>query len=127
MGTTPFKVCSCCGTTWPTRDAFLSDGSLRVEGYTADFQALELGLFFITHNREECGSTLAILTRDFLDLYHGPRYTERKAFSDECPKYCLDKKQLDRCATLCECAFVREVLKIVKDRLQAAGAASSRS
>jgi hypothetical protein len=125
MGATPFKVCSCCGTIWPTRDAFLSDGSLRVEGYTPDFETLEEGLFFITHNREGCGSTLAVVTRDFLDLYRGPRYTERKTFSDGCPRYCLDQKQLGRCTALCECAFVREVLQILRERLQTAAAASS--
>jgi len=42
---------------WKTREAFLSDGSLQVEGYKANLQAIETGLFFITHEREGCGFT----------------------------------------------------------------------
>ncbi|HVP12390.1 MAG TPA: hypothetical protein VMV94_14535 [Phycisphaerae bacterium] len=126
MTVIPFRVCSLCGATWTTRDAFLADGSLRLDGYKPNFQAMEKGLFFITHDRDECGFTLALVARDFLDLYGGPRYTERKTFSEECPRYCLDQEQLERCVAQCEYAFVREVLQIVGNRLQAAKDASSR-
>jgi hypothetical protein len=125
MAVISFQVCDCCGTIWPTRDAFLSDGNLRVDGYKPNFQTLEEGLFFITHDRDECGATLAIAARNFLGLYGGPRYTERKTFSDECSRYCLDPEKLDRCAALCECAFVREVLQIIGNRLETARTASS--
>ena len=120
MAESHFKVCPCCGNIWPTREAFLSDGSLELNGYTADFETLEEGLFFITHRRGGCGSTLAIKAREFLDLYTGPRHVERKAQSKECPRYCMEKGQLDRCTVLCECAYVREVLQILKGRFLAA-------
>lgn len=124
MAATCFKTCSCCGRSWQTRDAFLSDGELKVEGYTADFESLERGLFFVTHRSRECGSTMAFEAQEFLDLYTGPRYPQRKALSDECPRYCLDEKQLGRCTVLCECAFVREVLQVLMGRLDAARANS---
>jgi hypothetical protein len=120
MPVAPFKACSGCGATWTTRDAFLSDGSLRVEGYKPNFGRIDKGLFFIRHDDDDCGFTLTMVARDFLDLYDGPRYTERKAFTDECPRYCLDEKQLEQCVAQCEYAFVREVLKIVEDHLRAA-------
>jgi hypothetical protein len=122
-----FKTCSCCGTVWADREAFMSDGTLDVNGYKADFERLGEGLFFITHRRAGCGSTLSIPAKEFFDLYTGVRYTERRTLTEECPRYCLNEKQLDRCLVSCECAFVREVLNVLRERLRAARAATGSS
>ena len=114
-----FKTCPCCGASWPTRESFLADSYLRVDGYQSDFELLEEGLFFFTHCTD-CYSTMSVPAREFADLYTGPRYTERKTLTSECPRYCIDKEQLARCDAYCECAFVREVLHIVKNRLDEA-------
>ena len=110
----PFKTCSCCAHEWRDRKSFLEDPSLTLNGYQADLELLEEGLFYFTHVRTGCGSTLVIPAGQFLDLYTGPRYLEQHAFSEECPRYCMDKDQLGRCHVLCECAMVREVIQLIR-------------
>lgn len=115
-----FKSCPCCGYIWKSREAFLSDAGLKMNGYQVDFEKLEEGLFMFTHMTKKCGSTLVIPATEFLDLYKGEKYEDRKTLSAECPRYCVDQKQLSRCSALCECAFVREVVHIVNSRLTSA-------
>jgi hypothetical protein len=105
-----------CNKVWLTRNDFLDDPQIELNGYQADFEKLEYGLFYFTHYAPECHSTMAIETREFLDLYSGVKYTERKTLTDDCPRYCTEKEQLNRCDALCECAFVREVIQIIKER-----------
>ena len=105
-----------CSTEWTTRDEFLDDQSLEIDGYTADIEKTEEGIFYFTHKKESCFTTMAIQTKDFLTLYAGKKYTEEKAGEEECPRYCLDEKQLNRCDVFCECAFNREVIQIIKER-----------
>lgn len=57
---------------------------------------------------------MGICVEEFYDLYTGPRYPGKKALSPECPRYCIDEKMLDRCEVICECAFVREIIQIIK-------------
>jgi len=59
---------------------------------------------------------MAIEAKNFLSLYAGRRYTERRTGKEECPGYCLEEKQLNRCDALCECAFNREIIQIIKNR-----------
>lgn len=110
----PFKICPNCSEVWQTRENFISDNQLELNGYKADFEKLEYGLFFFTHKKPNCCSTMTIRVLDFKDLYPGEIYTERKTESEECPRYCLEKEQLDRCNAFCECAFVREIIQILK-------------
>ena len=117
MHETVFKKCPGCGWVWPTRDSFLNDATLSMNGYQADFERLEDGLFLVTHTRGTCWSTLAIVADQFLDMYTGPRYSERKTLTEECPRLCREPTQLSRCKAACECAYVREVVHIVKNRL----------
>jgi hypothetical protein len=112
----PFKTCPNCFGKWHTRDNFLSDSQLELNGYKADFEKLDYGLFFFTHKKDSCYSTMAIEVVDFKDLYSGEIHTERKTGSEECPRYCLDKEQLDRCDAMCECAFVREIIQIIQNK-----------
>jgi len=81
--TKKFKKCSMCKTEWNTRNDFLSDKNISVVGYNVNFEELELGCFLFNHTN--CGTTLAIEARVFLDLYHGKIFTERKTGSEECP------------------------------------------
>jgi hypothetical protein len=112
----PFKICPNCFESWQTRDEFVSDDQLELNGYKADFEKLEYGLLFFTHKKAGCCSTMALEVFDFKGLYSGTIYTERKTDSKDCPRYCLDKEQLDRCDAICECAFVREIIKIIQDQ-----------
>ena len=114
--TTVFKHCPCCFQNWSTRNAFLSDPSVTLNGYQADFEKLEYGLFFFTHHQTGCNSTLAIEVIDFLDLHKGPRYLQRQTGEADCPGYCLEKNQLDRCDAICECAFVRDIIQLIKHK-----------
>jgi hypothetical protein len=118
-----FKCCPCCGQRWSSREAFLGDPQLEVVGYQADFCDLRLGLFLFNHH--PCRTTLSASAGDFADLYDGPHFAERKTGSDECPGYCLDRDHLGSCSTACECAFVREVLQVVRRRLEDARRTSS--
>jgi hypothetical protein len=35
--------------------------------------------------------------------------------TEECSEYCLYSEMIDRCPVECECAYVREVLNIVRE------------
>jgi hypothetical protein len=108
-----FKKCSCCEIPWFTRDEFLNDGNLKIIGYQANFSRLELGYFL--YNHLTCQSTIAIPAALFKDLYEGPIFSERLTGSEPCPGYCLDKEILEPCVARCECAYVREILQILRD------------
>lgn len=112
----PFKTCPTCFETWSTRDGFISDVHLELNGYQADLDELDQGLFYFTHYKPNCGTTMTIEVRDFKSLYSGEICSERKTDSKECPRYCFNKEQLDKCDVSCECAFVREIIQIIKNR-----------
>lgn len=109
-----FKTCPMCSMTWGTRNDFLHDRALHLNGYQADFEDLESGLFLFTHNIDGCFTTMAIRVREFLNMYSGKKFDQRKTGGEECPGYCLHIDQLDRCNAQCECAFVREIIQIIQ-------------
>ena len=76
-----------CSAKWQTREVFLADPNLAVTGYMANFDRLELGIFLLDHMT--CGTTLAIQASQFLDLYDGPVFTNRRTGTGTCPG-CLD-------------------------------------
>jgi hypothetical protein len=106
------KCCPCCGCVWPTRDRFLADPQLAVVGYQVNFDDLLLGFFLFSHRA--CGSTIALPAGVFRDLYDGPVYAGRATGTADCPEYCLRQEELGPCPAQCECAYVREVLQIVR-------------
>ncbi len=112
-----FKICPCCNHQWQRREDFLSDLSLYLNGYQSDLDTLEEGLLLFTHEMESCHSTLGIQVKEVMDLYQGPRYPDKRALSKECPRYCLDPHNLKRCEVHCECAFVRELIQLLKQRM----------
>jgi hypothetical protein len=109
----PFKACANCGFVWPSRAAFLADPALEVIGYQVNFEELRLGLFLFNHT---CRGTLSVAAGVFWDLYQGPIYKERATGGECCPGYCLFREELKACPAKCECAYVREILQILKSR-----------
>jgi len=107
-----FKTCPHCGKIWPNREVFLADPRLEVIGYQVDFEAIESGLFLFNHH--DCKTTLAVHAGSFKDLHHAPFFSERKTGSESCPGYCLRLEELKPCPAECACAWVRDVLQIIR-------------
>ena len=106
-----FKKCGNCNHGWLTRDDFLADPEVEVVGYQANFVALEKGLFLFNHS---CQKTLCLEVQVFADLYDGPLFTDRKTGSADCAGYCLHRNLLRPCPAKCECAYVREILQLLR-------------
>ena len=106
-----FKQCTSCGFRWSTRDQFLEDPDIELVGYQVNFVELLLGFFLFNHS---CGTTLAVLSEAFEDLYDGPVFSERATGSEECQEHCLHEDDLSPCPVQCECAFVREIIQYIK-------------
>jgi len=108
-----FKTCPNCGYIWPNRDDFLQDARVTIVGYQVNFESLKEGFFLFNHS---CKTTLAIEVVSFVDLYDGPVFSEKATGTDTCPGHCLNKSTLSPCPAICECAFVREIIQIFKNR-----------
>ena len=109
-----FKTCPNCKAAWNDRESFLADPLISLNGYQFNLKSVENGLFLFTHLSTNCRTTMAVPVSWFLDLYSGPRYPESRALSPECPRFCIDEKNLERCQAICECAFVREVMQVIR-------------
>jgi len=109
-----FKQCN-CGQVWGSREAFLSDSTVRLLGYQVDFEVLREGLFLFNHLTPQCRTTFSIPAGLFFDFYHGPIFKERLAGTEKCEGHCLRCDDLQRCPQKCECAFVREVIRIIDE------------
>ena len=116
-----FKQCPSCGEVWQTQQNFLNDRNLNIIGYQVNFLRLELGYFLFNHNK--CRTTLSLLANSFKNLYSGPVYKERKTQTADCPEYCLKESALDPCPAYCECAYVREIIQIIRNWHKQAGQA----
>ena len=110
---TLFKKCTACEHLWPTRDNFLNDPNTTLVGYQVNFDNLELGFILFNHNH--CKSTIAIPAGQFRGLYNGPVFKENLFASNGCPEYCLQERQLLPCPEQCECAYVREIIQIIRE------------
>jgi len=110
-----FKTCSCCKTVWNDRDAFLSDPLIVLSGYQANFSIVESGFFLFTHSTVNCGTTMAVETQGFVDLYDGPVFQQSLVDSEHCQGYCHDSANIEtECSNSCECAFVRNIMQILR-------------
>lgn len=107
-----FKECLPCSNKWFARDDFLEDPSIQIIGYQVNFDDLAAGTFLFSHS---CGEILSLSVRHFNGLYEGPIFKERVTGSDDCPGYCLYQEQLDKCSARCECAYVRNIIDIIKE------------
>lgn len=109
--TLPFRACTICSAVWPAREDFLTDPEISIIGYHVDFQDITAGLFMFNH---VCGTTISLAVAELTDLYDGPVFKVRKTGTEGCPGYCLRENALGGCQAKCECAFVREILQIVR-------------
>jgi hypothetical protein len=107
-----FEKCPMCGCTWLTRADFLADPDVVLIGYQVNFSHLLAGFFLFAHS---CETSLAIHAAEFADLYEGPVFEKPLTGSDSCPGYCLRIDELDPCPAPCECAYVREILQIIRN------------
>jgi hypothetical protein len=80
----------------------------------ANFDALKLGLLLFNHVYERCKTTLALEAGEFIDLYKKEIFQTRMTGTKECPGYCLYKENLQPCPANCECAYIREVIQIIR-------------
>ena len=110
-----FKLCPCCKKEWKSQNDFLEDPQAQLIGYKADFEKLEYGMLFFNHTIESCGSTITIEILAFMNLYNGKKYPERRTNEIDCPGYCNNIDQLNRCDALCECAYYREITNIINN------------
>lgn len=65
-----FKRCTMCGTEWPTKDDFLDDRHIHLNGYQWNRKKLRsgegfAGLLIFTHRKDQCGTSLAIEATKF--------------------------------------------------------------
>lgn len=114
----PFKQCPMCEKEWSSREVFLADIDVHFNGYQPNFGLLDEGLFYFTHERKDCGSTMLLAAGQFLSLYSGKKYEGSMWQTTECSGLCLDKSRLERCDVPCKNAIVREVTQLIKDRFQ---------
>lgn len=111
-----FSRCTKCRKRWASRQLFLDDVEVVLNGYQANLDNLKGGWFIFTHQSQSCKSSFAIEAGEFFDLYDGPAFEENKFGTDECPDYCLYEDILDPCPALCECAFVREIIQMIQQK-----------
>lgn len=106
-----FMVCTNCGFSWKGRENFLADNGVKIIGYQVNFEQLKAGFFLFNHI---CGTTFTLDVHSFEDLYNGDIFTDKVTGSDQCPGHCLHKSNLEPCPVKCECAFVREIIQVLK-------------
>jgi len=107
-----FKKCTCCDFPWTSRAEFLQDGNTKLVGYQANFCQLELGYFLFNHLT--CQSTIAIPAGLFKDMYDGPLFSQRLTGTEVCQGFCEDMDAIEPCDAQCECAYVREIMQIIR-------------
>ena len=100
-----------CRRTWNDRTEFLADPEIELIGYQVHFKDLNMGLFLFNHS---CHTSLAIPAGKFIDLYLGEIVRGRKTGTDEGPSYCLHQDELKSCPAECECAYVRDIIQIIR-------------
>ena len=106
-----FKTCRACGFKWGDLNDFLGDPDIIITGYRVNFDKLAHGKFVFEHS---CGKTLNLAVKEFKELNQGPIIRKRATGTDECPEYCLYQENLDVCPVRCECAYVRDIIYIIK-------------
>lgn len=65
-----FKRCSLCGAEWTTKQDFLADRDIRLEGYQWDSKQVKMGMppegvLLFTHAKSACGTSLAVEAKLF--------------------------------------------------------------
>ena len=109
-----FKVCPTCGHIWQSRNDFIMSDDVNIVGYQSNISDIEKGMFLFNHNVENCGSTIALRVRDFMDLYTGPTFLQPKVGTGECEKRCLEYSDIERCNANCRHAYIREIIQFLR-------------
>jgi hypothetical protein len=109
---TDFKRCPNCSFVWQNRTDFMADDNVTIIGYQVLYKSLKEGFFLFNHS---CNGTFAVNVDSFVDLYDGPVFEENLAGTEACSGHCLHKQSLSPCPAKCECAFVREIIQILKE------------
>ena len=107
-----FKTCPCCGADWKLQSNFLEDADIDLIGYQVHFEELTAGFFLFNHS---CKTTMAVQVDGFTDLYDGPVFSSRDTGNESCSELCLQENNLEFCYAECECAYVREILQIIRE------------
>jgi hypothetical protein len=110
-GQSGFKTCLVCRFNWPDRNHFIEDPDIELVGYQVHFRDLDKGLFIFNHH---CKTSLAVPVGLFKDLHEGPIFKKSMTGTDECPEFCLRESELKLCPVECECAFVRDIIQLIK-------------
>ena len=109
-----FRVCSGCGTEWPTMAQFILDTNLRLTGYQAVFGEVEYGLFIITHEQPDCMTSNSLTVGLFRDLF--PKHQGEMGFIDpKCEDRCYSQVDLMPCNVACSMKWARDVLQCLKE------------
>ena len=115
MKEAPFKICPKCGTSWDTLEDFLSEASVKLKGYQVNFEDLKEGLFYFEHQSPDCGTTMGITIYRFKELsnlpFLAPSLVSRP---DDCPGLCLNQHELGECPVLCNCNWVRDIMRTIR-------------
>ena len=109
-----FKKCGRCGRVWKTREDFLIDRNLVFTGYQINLLDITNGLFLFNDDLDGCETTLAVQVQLFTDLYNGKIAPIRKIGLTECEGRCLNEHDLETCQADCECAYIREIMQVIK-------------
>ncbi len=115
MKAAPFKICPMCSNHWEMLEDFLSDHELELSGYQVSFIDLKGGLFYFSHTKPGCGTTLAIPVNEFTGLSNRPMLASQGKQSKCCPELCVRKNDLEPCPVECECSWVREIMQIIRN------------
>ncbi len=107
-----FKQCTSCAKQWQSQEEFLADPDISLLGLQVCFENLLEGLVMFNHS---CRTTFSIEVSRFENLYHGRIYEERATGTEQCPGYCLNERELKPCPAQCSCAYVREIIQVIKE------------
>ena len=115
MKTAPFKICPSCAKPWNTLEDFLADPEIELAGYQVNFADLKGGLFYFSHTKADCETTLAIPVNQFTGLSNRPMLASHGEQPKCCPRLCVRRDKLDPCPAECECIWVREIMQIIRN------------
>jgi hypothetical protein len=113
----PFRECPKCRHLWPDGESFLSDSSLRFLGYQVNYEELNDGLFLFVHHIPSCGTSLAVKPGDFINMHKWPVFGDCLANTEQCAGHCPNVDDLNPCPQPCNCAYVRDIMQGVKQKL----------
>ncbi len=111
-----FKKCSCCGDEWPTLSDLIRDEQVKIIGYQAAFSDSYEGLFFFSHQTEDCGTTIAIPVSCFEKLHDGPEYTQTLACTELCSGLCQSFYDFGTCPRECGMRWARDIISVLENR-----------